>query len=225
MKGLIWKDFCLNRPLLVLGALILIGLYGIGVVVEIHSTWPKFPPSKQWAEMLVSYSTISLYLSFVMTGLLGGYAIACERADRTAHFLAFLPPNKAQILASKLVVAASATALWWSWILFTVFVLAPHLGGEASDFTGAYSGRGFAAMCVLTFGVGWLASAYLETTIVPIILANGAPVVLGLLMVFVGDLLTVPRFEMAKWATPAGLTIGIVAFLVGTFHYLRRLEP
>jgi len=225
MKGLIWKDFRLNRPLLAIGAVLLIGLYGIGIVMEFHSTWPKLPPSKAWAEMLVSYSTISLYLSFIMTGLLGGYAIACERADRTAHFLAFLPPNKAQILASKLVVVATATAIWWSWILFTVFVLAPHLGGESSDFTGTYSGRGFAAMCVLTFGVGWLASANLETTIVPIILANGAPVILGLLMVFAGDLLAVPRFEMAKWSTPVGLTVGIVAFLVGTFHYLRRLEP
>src|SRR3954469_7816148 len=212
MKGLIWKDFHLNRPLLAIGAVLLIGLYGIGIVMEFHSTWPKLPSSKAWAEMLVSYSTISLYLSFIMTGLLGGYAIACERADRTANFLAFLPPSKAQILASKLIVAGCATALWWSWILFTVFVLAPRLGGGATDFVGSYSGRGFAAMCVLTFGVGWLASACLETTIVPIILANGAPVILGLLMVFLGDLLTVPRFEMAKWATPTGLTVGIVAF-------------
>ena len=49
---------------------------------------------EEWGDMLVAYGSVALYMTFIVTALLGGHAIACERADRSAHFLAYLPPTK-----------------------------------------------------------------------------------------------------------------------------------
>src|ERR1043165_6635546 len=98
MTALIWKDFRLNRPLLLVCGSIVVLVYVVGVVAEAVANWPTFPSAENWAGMLVSYGTVVIYLSFFITGLLGGYAIAAERSDRSAHYLAMLPPTKIQIL-------------------------------------------------------------------------------------------------------------------------------
>jgi ABC-type transport system involved in multi-copper enzyme maturation permease subunit len=225
MTQLIWKDYRLHRSLFLLGAVVLVLLYAIGAGMEIHAAWPSRPTKEDWAALLVSYGTISMYLSIGVTAVLGGYAISCERADRTAHFLAYLPPNRGQILTSKFIVAGGASAMWWMWVIVTVFFVAPRLSARAEDVTGMVAARGVAAVCVLTFGVGWLGSACLENTIVPIIMAGASPVVVGFVMFGFSDALGIPRMEMAKWTIPTSLAAGGISFVAGTWAYLRRVEP
>jgi ABC-type transport system involved in multi-copper enzyme maturation permease subunit len=225
MKQLIWKDYRLNRSLLLLGIGVLAVLYCVGAGMEVHSSWPHMPGKNAWAGMFISYGTISMYLSIGVTSVLGGYAIACERSDRTANFLRYLPPSRRQIMASKFIVAATATAAWWGWVLVTMFVVAPRLSAGQADFTGTVDGKSVAAMCVLTFGVGWLGSACFENTVVPIIMAIASPIVIGFLMFGLADIRGVPRLEIAKWAGPACLIVGAISFVAGTWAYLRRVEP
>jgi ABC-type transport system involved in multi-copper enzyme maturation permease subunit len=225
MRSLIWKEYRLARPLLVLALALFAMIYGGGTVMEINAAWPHWPTTKAWAGMLVSMGTIALLMAFCVTAMFGGHAIACERADRTAHFLAYLPPTKWQILAGKLIVPAIATAVIWAWLLLTVYVLAPRLGGEPVDFNGTMNPTGAASLCALTFGVGWLASALLESSVVPTILALASPVVLGFALLTVTYVLGVPRAEATEWSNPACFGVGAAALVAGTWAYLRRVEP
>ena len=84
---------------------------------------------------------------------------------------------------------------------------------------------GAAMTSALTFGVGWLASAKLESILVPIILAVAAPIVLGLAMLALGRLLDIPAFEMGGRAGPTCLGLGVIAFAAGTWVYVKRVEP
>lgn len=225
MKSLLWKDYRLARPVLLLGAALIGIAYLLGAVMEIKSTWPSLPPSNAWGSMLVVYGTVALYFSAAITGMLGGHAIACERADRTTHFLAYLPPTKTQILASKLTIAAIATTVIWAWLLISVKLLAPSLA-KPGDFDGSlFYAVGGMQLCMLTFGVGWLGSAIFESTLLPIIMALASPVAVGLAIFTVCDLVGIPRFEMSRWSGAASAWVGVAAFALGTWRYYRRVEP
>ena len=193
MKQLLWKDYRLNRPLLILFAAVWLALYLVGAGAQFASGWPKMPTAHDWAGMLVSYGTSAMYLTFCFTGLLGGHAIACERGDRSAHFLAVLPPTKMQILTSKFIVAAGVTAVMWGWIVLSIYVIAPRLSSVPVDFSGTLVEPGVAAVCVLTFGVGWLASACLEKTTIPIIVALVSPGAVTVVLLLVGVVLPYPK--------------------------------
>jgi hypothetical protein len=225
MRSLVWKEYRLARPLLALALALFAMTYVGGTIMEINAAWPHWPTAKAWAGMLASMGTVALLMAFCVTALFGGHAIACERADRTAHFLAYLPATKWQILAGKLIVPAVSTAVMWAWLLLSVYVIAPRLGGEPIDFNGTMTPAAAASLCALTFGVGWLGSAVLESSVVPTILALASPVVLGFALLMVTYLLGVPRAEATAWGNTACFGVAAAAFVAGTWAYLRRVEP
>ena len=225
MRQLIWKDYRLTRPVLIVAVAVFGAIYGLGAAMEIQASWPYPPPAAGWGNMLVAYGTIALYMTFVVTALLGGHAIACERADRSAHFLAYLPPTKLMIVSSKLIVACAATAVMFGWVLLTARVIAPRLGADGTDFAGAITPGAAAMTSALTFGVGWLASAKFESALVPIILAIASPVVVTLVLLTLARVLGIPSFEMAGRAGRTCLGLGVIAFAAGTWVYFKRVEP
>jgi ABC-type transport system involved in multi-copper enzyme maturation permease subunit len=225
MRVLLWKDYRLNRPLLIAQAALLLLIYLTGVVTQIVAAWPNTPTANDWAGMLLSYGTVALYLTFCFTGLLGGNAIACERGDRSALFLASLPPTRMQILASKLIVAGIATTLLWGWILLSLYVVGRRPGSEPSDLHNSMAGTGAASLCVLTFGVGWLCSASMEKTLLPIVMALVSPIVVTVLLLLIAFVLRIPNVQISGWSNPICIGLGLVAFLVGTWTYCRREEP
>jgi ABC-type transport system involved in multi-copper enzyme maturation permease subunit len=225
MRKLLWKDYRLNRQLLVLCAAILLAIYAVGAITEISATWPSLPAARQWGHMFASYGVVALYSATFISALLAGNAIASERADRTANFLAYLPPTKSRILFSKFVIAAGATTAVWAWAVVSVYRIARGLGVEGPDITGQVSPRLAALTCVLTFGVGWLASARFETAVMPVITAFASPVVVSFALLAVSVILGIPRFEVFEWYGAVCAWVGLVAFAAGTWIYLRRMEP
>ncbi len=69
LRMLIWKDYRLNRPILMFCVTALVLLYSVGAATEAASVWPKMPSAGDWGSMLVSYGTVALYLTFFFTGL------------------------------------------------------------------------------------------------------------------------------------------------------------
>jgi ABC-type transport system involved in multi-copper enzyme maturation permease subunit len=226
MSGLLWKDYRLNRGLLMLGGAGLASVYVIGLAVEISHTWPALLDSQAWADALCSYGHMALSGMPFIAALLGGNVIACERADRSAHFLAYLPPTKARILASKFIVAACALAVFFGGNLVAIYVIAPLLNAERTNFlymlgtpSGALTG------CALTFGIGWLGSACLEKPTFPVLTAIAFPFVIGYGLFTFAAVSGISRFVVFEWAGTVSLCIGIAAFTLGTERYLRRVEP
>jgi ABC-type transport system involved in multi-copper enzyme maturation permease subunit len=226
MKGLLWKDYRLNRGLLLLGVLGLTGAYLIGLVAEVSHTWPVLAASTAWADALYSFGHMALGVMPFLAALLGGNAIACERADRSAHFLAYLPPSKTKILVSKFLVAAGALGVLAGANAVLIYAIAPLISPEPTNFLhmlGTLSGA--LASCVLTFGIGWLTSACFEKPTFPVLLALVFPFVLGYGLFLFASVTGISRFDVFQWAGTVSVSIGLVAFLAGTWCYFRRVEP
>ena len=226
MRQMLWKDYRLNRGLLLLSVVGLAGVYVVGLTMEFSHTWPAIPASQAWADGVYSYGHLSLSLMPFIAALLGGNAIACERADRSAHFLAYLPPTKLSIVASKVLVVAIAVAVFCGGNLLLMYVIAPRLAPEPTDFMYMMgSPAATLAGCLFTFGIGWLGSACLEKPTIPVLAALASPIVLAMVLATLAAVLDISRFELAEWSPVMGLWVGIAAFCAGTWCYFRRLEP
>lgn len=226
MRQLLWKDYRLNRGLLFLGAFALAGVFVVGLIVEVGYTWPEMPTAKVWADGLHSYGHLALSITPFIAALLGGNAVACERADRSAHFLAYLPPTKSQIVTSKLLLAASALAIFWGVILVATMVIAPLVSPEPTNFLYMVTGPWAAAAgCACTFGVGWLGSVFLEKPVAPVLAALVSPFVLGYVLFLFSAVTGISRFDVLEWSGGVSLAIGIIACVAGCWYYFRRVEP
>jgi ABC-type transport system involved in multi-copper enzyme maturation permease subunit len=226
MRQLCWKDYRMNRGLLIFGLLVLIGVYVVGLAIEISYTWPAMPARQAWADALCSYGHLAFSLLPFLAALLGGNAIACERADRSAHFLAYLPAAKSQIVTSKFTVAACAVAIFSGGNLAVMYAVAPLLAAKPDDFMYMFGPPSATfAGCVFTFGIGWLGSACLEKPTYPVLAALVSPFVLAYALFLFAAVSGISRFEVAEWTGAVGLVIGCFAFALGTWSYFRRVEP
>ena len=120
-------------------------------------------------EFWVTTSSISLGLSLITFAMLGGNAIAGERADRSAEFLAYLPVSRWSILVGKSLIALAPAAGIWMVNLALLFLVTPRIaeGVSAADLAQRPEVREllavFAATSVLLLGSGWFWSAILDS--------------------------------------------------------------
>jgi ABC-type transport system involved in multi-copper enzyme maturation permease subunit len=220
MRALFRKDYRLNRGVLLLGLVLLLAPYALVLGVAVPGNWPAMPP---WAECLVTASFFSLCLSQLTLVTLAGNAIAAERADRSAEFLAYLPPSRTRILASKALLVTLTAGVIWAVNLSVADVVAPALGTFRADRLDLLVPRPvLAATAVMLVGAGWLGSALLDSPAIATALGIGAAAVVPFLVNFVpwpgaGDL--------RVWYVTTHLTLGLLCFVCGSAHYLRRVEP
>jgi ABC-type transport system involved in multi-copper enzyme maturation permease subunit len=184
------------------------------------------PSAKVTADALTSYAHLAFSLTPFIAAVLGGNAICCERAERSAHFLAYLPPTKLQILASKVLVGLCALAAYWGATFLLMRVVAPLVNPDPYNFLHMVTSPGPAiAGCILTYGVGWLGSAWLEKPTFPVLSALACPFALGISLTTVAMILGVSRFDVLEWTSVICWSLGILAFTAGTALFLRRAEP
>lgn len=229
MKSLIWKDYRTNRLLLIFGFAVCVGPWIIAIarnyqlVLRGEGVW--------WGpEPWVSTASISLGLSLFTFAMLGGNAIAAERADRSAEFLAYMPVSRGSILAAKSLIALTPAAVIWMVNLAFLLWITPRLadGVSATEMARRPEVREllvvFGSTSILLLGSGWFWSAVLNSHG----LATGmsaftlAVVVMALIGIEAG--LGVDGF-IQRWLNPASLVVGIGGYVAGCAYYLRRLEP
>jgi ABC-type transport system involved in multi-copper enzyme maturation permease subunit len=226
MKALFWKDCRLNLLILVLGTGMLLGPHLGGVLWEIYDHWPVFPSATTWARLLFLTSYASLALSQLTLVLLGGNAIAAERADRSAEFLAYLPPSRAQIVVSKILLALATGLVVWAANLLLADVVVPVLSSEEPDVWGLPSRWRILAGSLFVFGAGWFGSSFLGSPTFATSLGIVAPFLLALVLVVCTLLFAWPAHgTLGDVHCNASLILGPVCFAVGTCYYLRRVEP
>jgi ABC-type transport system involved in multi-copper enzyme maturation permease subunit len=230
MRALLWKDYRLNRGIVLMGVTLLLAPYATVAAVELHAHWPSLPSRADWSGQLLSGSLISLILSQLTLVTLAGNAIAAERLDRSAEFLAYLPPSRRRILSSKLYLAILVTAVIWGVNVAIAEVVAPrqsHAPAESPFNLMPWSM--LAAATVMLFGAAWLGSAVLTSPAIATSLGIGATVAVPLLPLTTATLFGWPTLrgsdDIQHWSTIACLVFGIGSFLCGTALYLRRVEP
>jgi len=214
MTWLLWREYRLNRWILLTGAVLILLPYAYAVLLDVDRSFHFFGA---WVS-----STGSAYLT---VALLAGNAIAGEQVDRSAEFIAYLPLERWRLVASKLLLFLIAFALIWAPIFWgatqiTLPVEMAHLVDV----------RGF-TICVLFFyGVGWLFTSILSSpvyacamTLVTSALLYGGAVGIAVICGFQADLLNdKDAHETVRfWCAMIMLPVAIICFGIGTWNYLR----
>lgn len=230
IRSLVWKDLRLNRlPLLIGAALLVVPYIIVGTAVTHMPVWEEATRASAWAVLLATGCYFSVMCSQASLALLSGHVIAAERGDRSAEFLAYLPPTRGQVLLSKAIVLLGAAAIVWSLNLgarFIADVLAGDTDAGRMLTSGLTSLARLAAIGVLAAGAGWCASSMLENSGPAVALALVAPIVAfgffqmtRFLANWPDELSFSSVYFAACWPIGAGL------FAIGTTYFLRRVEP
>lgn len=232
MTWLVWKDFRLNRLIFGVGLFLLVLPYVIPIIATWYQTGSPFPGNAQslGSRDLLASSIWSLWLLQVTMALVGGNAIACERADRSAEFLAYLPVPRGRILASKLLVVLGLVALIW---IPNLAVLAMTQAPAEFGNTRLLQELMLPAATGLTFFcVAWLFSAILQSPTFSVCLGLLAPIIAGVCIAIILDHQrdgSNPSAQVFRWYHDLYLglclSLSVASFVGGTFYYLRRVEP
>jgi ABC-type transport system involved in multi-copper enzyme maturation permease subunit len=233
LRALIIKDFCTLR-VPIYGAIVSgIGCYVIAVAADLLAGWHwnAVQQSMTGPGVLVRASQSAIVVTAILAAVFGGMAIAGERADQTADFIALLPVTRGQIIVSKLAVCAFSML---SAIGFHLLILLRVWGlGDWQPTIREWS----AAILILSgcicslFGVAWLLGTFLRSA--PMSACAAIAVTIGSLMT-VGLLTDVHelrsraflKIDTVDLAVAVWLTvIGLISFFASSWYYKRRIAP
>jgi ABC-type transport system involved in multi-copper enzyme maturation permease subunit len=227
MKWLLWKEYRVQRLVLIVGAVLLVLPYLF--VLGLFRLSPEAGSLAAWCMGLLVAAAYSVGISQLTMALLGGNAIAGERADRSAEFVAYLPLTRARILAAKLTVALLAVAAIWLPNLLIVGLTSMGLGDlVGKSFFIQLVGRvaaGTAATGLILFCVGWCLSSMLQSPTFAVCGGLFAPVLIITTILLVGWPLEMPEEAVHPWYLGSSFVLAPVCFVAGTWYYLRRVEP
>lgn len=227
MRALLWKDYRVNLSVLGLGLALLLGPPVAGLILNLWGHWEYGAPARPWAEMLVISAPFALALNLFTVAALGGNAVASERADRSAEFLAYLPPSRWMIISSKAIVAVGAAVFIWGFGLTLIYVVAPQLGlldDQLIEFRDSMLPP-LASSCILLLGAAWLGSMFLPTHTLATFFGIVMPMALLGVLRGVQYGLDPSPFDLGWWYRTLCWPLGIGAFVAGVLCYVRRVEP
>lgn len=178
-------------------------------------------------QALLGSAQVSFLLSILPIALLISYLIAGERADRTAEFMAYLPPSRAKILLSKNILCGIWMVAAVLGYVTIIDLIIPWLSsGDYVDYT---SGRRsfYFATAFSMFGITWLFSCLLETPVVAF--------VLGILSAYFLSFIPFATNYFFGWPVGDDATFwfymilrvgsGMVGFVGGWVYFVKRVEP
>ena len=225
MSWLLWREYRLNRLILAFAAVLLllpyvIALLATGIAVITGESTREFP------EMAIAFSYA---LSWLTVFLLAGNAIAGERADRSAEFIAYLPLQRWRMLTSKLLLSLIAFAVILAFNTLMTVILVGPVDVTKGQFW-------FIVMCfsggLLSYGSSWLASSLQSSAVSAITTGFVTTVLVSFCASYIHVRTLTENLEpvdideylikpMVIWNATISLPVAIVCFGVGTWHYLR----
>lgn len=237
MKWLLWKDYRQNRLVVFVGLFLLVLPYA---VVACAMGWDVFVRDRsvvtsRWYETFVIAGAYSLAISQLTVALIGGNAIAGERADRCSEFLYSLPFARRRLLASKLILALAVVVVIWfvNGVTICALIQVPLVQLFDHDKLVPFA-AGFAVTGLTFFCIAWLLSSFGASPVLsvcgglltPILVSSSISIVDWLY--FDSSLLRESRmsgFHFFLWYCSICVVFDVVCFSVGTWYYLRRVEP
>jgi ABC-type transport system involved in multi-copper enzyme maturation permease subunit len=227
MRALLWKDYRVNLYVLGLGAVLLFGPALGAQIINIWAHWEHGTALRPWGWILAYSTPMALAFSLITIAGLGGNAVASERANRSAEFLAYLPPSRGAIISSKAIVAVGAAAFIWGIGITLIYVVAPQLGPVEEGLTELRDRMlpPLASTSVLLFGAAWLGSSFLPTHTLATGFGIATPIALLCLLWAVEFFFELRGFDLGWWYRTLCIPLGITAFVAGVVCYVRRVEP
>jgi hypothetical protein len=230
LMALLWKDLRINRLPLSIGAFVLIAPYVVvGVAVTHMPIWQEATAASAWAVLLATGCHFSLLCSQPALAMLSGHTIAVERGDRSAEFLGYLPPSRALVLFSKALVLAGAFLAVWGLNLLveaTALWLSPDSDATRVLISQMPALPRIAGIGLLAAGAGWCASANVNNSGPAVALGLAAPLALfGVLQATNSALNTPDDLTFAAAYFTLCPILAVACFALGTFCYIRRVEP
>jgi ABC-type transport system involved in multi-copper enzyme maturation permease subunit len=237
IRALMAKDMRLFRNYLWSAVLATIGCYAISAVAAIGITAYQ-EPAYQGAVVRTylafsSGSSLGLPLTSFFACLLGGSAFTLERSDRSAEFLACLPPSRMNHLVSKLTIILAAVSIMLLAHLGATLAansLLPYARAANYPVSTPFQMSGFmtgVAMNVLMVGSALSVSSWLKSNGVPILCGLLSPILIMSLVSlafyalgFEGD---AGRFQAMLGV--ASLSFGVFLAMCGGYWYVVRGEP
>ena len=217
MNWLLWREYRRNQWILATGAA---GLFLPCLIAVMFSA--------EHTVKFIGVFMLSSVFSEMTVALLAGNALAGERADRSAEFVAYLPWRRISTFACKLVLPALTAAIG-----FVVYVWCAHqlpdiaTQGQMADL------RIFFVVILVIYGVGWLASSLSSSVAYASCIGFIAPYLIffcqSLIYSIRGVSLDIGNKDDHETFLLAyamiGVPVAIVCFSIGTWNYFRRSEP
>jgi len=230
MKWLLWKDFRLNWLIIIMALFIVVvpNLIAVTVTCYAKHDYHNYNGSADFSNTLFVSATSSLFLSSIVFAFMGGNAIACERADRSAEFLAYLPISRGKIITSKLLVALLIGAFIWivnfSIIGICYLAVPQNFMQKSSPPIGAVTG-GFLIAGLTFFCVTWLFSCFMQSQAISAGSGLFTTLLLTYAFAFIVHFFIVEENITIFWPLGLAITLSLASLVGGTWYYLRRVEP
>ena len=230
MKWLLWKDYRQNRLIVIMALFIVVVPHLIAVIVTCYAKYyyHNYNSSADFTKTLFISAIYSLFLSSIVFAFMGGNAIACERSDRSAEFLAYLPISRGKILTSKFLVALLIGAFIWiinlsimgiSWLSFPESFQQPNTP-PFGVITGGFLIAGLTFFCI-----AWLFSSFMQSPAISAGSGLFTPLVLAYAFGFIVQFFVVVENISIFWPMGLAIALSLASFVGGTWYYLLRVEP
>ena len=226
MNALLWKDYRVNRTVVILGLALLFGPLVAAVAIKLVEQM-RYGEPIYWFDVMAKVGAVTLGLSLLTLAFLGGNAFAGERADRSAEFMAYLPPTRARKLASKVIFALGSAVVVVGVTLLIGYCLAPALGDPSEDMVQfrRVTSSVMLPTAAFIFGAAWCASSFLSSPTYAVGIGFALPWLLFLALALVEYWVEIEDFDFGLWYIMIAVLLAMLAFLAGCGIYLKRVEP
>lgn len=226
MNAVLWKDYRVNRVVLIVGLVLLLGPPIVGVAGNLIIQ-ARHQTTINWFDVIVQTGTIAMICSLITMTLLGGNAFAGERADRSAEFMAYLPPTRKRKLASKVMLALGSAVIILGAILLICYALAPAVGEPTVHSTRMRNDimSTFLPVAALMLAVSWCGSSFLSSPTYAVGIGFVTPWLLFLILALLEYCVGIEDFSIGLWFSRIAILWTLLAFFAGCGIYLRRVEP
>ena len=209
MKTLLWKDLRLSELCLLAGMMFIIGPY-MFINPYIHG----YDFNNAWI--------ISTLISQLTIALVAGNIIVCERADRSAAFLAYQGITRKKIITSKLIICSITFMLIYVISFIPSFWLKLASRESADDLRIIQAYTFATGFCF--FGCCWLLSDLMTNPVATIVFGFLPPFFIACGLGITSEYLHWPRIDEPYWYIVFVTVAGLISLVVGTWHFIMSKE-
>jgi ABC-type transport system involved in multi-copper enzyme maturation permease subunit len=225
LTWLVWKEYRQNRLIVFVTLFLLAVPYLIGLYVLWRWGIRVRNDERPWKVYLTGVSMYSIGLSQLAMALIGGNVIAGERVDRSAEFQGYLPIRRRKNFVGKMLLAILLAAAVWLPNTLVLWRASDWLGpSDQATFREIFAN--IAIVGLTFFCVAWFFSASIRSPTIAVCAGLATPLLVVGSIIFIAYLREISETPLVEFWFPAiCLTLSPICFALGTWLYLRRVEP